>query len=186
MSERTNRPAPFAIAGVYFFAFLLFFWPLTDLVTTSFPPQPGAVEWRYGFLGLAAAFLHTPTLGILLAMVTAYYLRHTRTLRVLSVVCLAGAAFMFLVMIVFALDVIQMRAVTAPAARSAFQAGALIAEGKHFTAFLAFALLGLGGWKTARRQARRGKSSASKGRTSDVVEMPQPKRRGEPAESADG
>ena len=31
-----------------------------------------------------------------------------------------------------------------------FQAASLIAELKHFTSFLAFMLLGIGGWKTAR------------------------------------
>ena len=172
MSQRTIQPAPLGIAGAYFFTVVLFFWPITDLVTTAFPPQLGTVEWRYGFFGLMAAFLHTPILAILLAMALAFSLRQMGALRSLSVLCLLGAGILFLVMVIFALDVVQMRAVTPLEARPSFQVGALIAEAKHFTAFVTLSLFGIGGWKTAGEISSKAKSSDTKGRSGEVLGMP--------------
>ncbi len=172
MSQRSIHPSRLGVAGAYFFAFVLFFWPLVDLVTTSFPPQFGTVEWRYGFLGLTAAFLHTPILGIFLAMALALLLGHKGALRILSGLCLLGAVLLIVVLVTFALDVVQMRSITPVEARPAFQAGALIAESKHFTAFLALCLLGLGGWKTASDLSGREKASDAKSRAEDLVGMP--------------
>lgn len=172
MSERTIRPSALGTAGAYSFALVLLLWPIIDLVTTSFPPQLGTVEWRYGFLGLMAAFLHTPILGILIAMAVALFSKHERTLRGLSVLCVLGAVFLIGVMATFALDVLQMRSITPVEARSAFQMGALIAELKHFTAFVALSLLGLGGWRTASDISRKMSASESKSRANDLVGLP--------------
>ena len=82
-------------------------------------------------------------------MALAYAMEHRRTLRLLSVMSLLGAVGLLAVLLFFALDVVQLRN-TVPAERlPSFQAGALIAELKHLTSFVALALLGIGGWKTA-------------------------------------
>ena len=79
-------------------------------------------------------------------------------------------------MAVFALDVIQLRSARAPESLPSFQAGALIAEAKHFTAFITLSLLGLGGWKTAGDLGKEAKSSGAKGRSSELVGMPKVKK----------
>lgn len=135
--------------GLYLFAFLLVFWPLADLVTNTMPFQVGNVRWRYGFAGLMAGFLHTPILGLVLATLVAFWQRSRATLRTLAVVQLVGAAILVLVMVTFALDVVQVRTTRPPDSLPSFLAGAGISEAKHFTAFLALLLLGIGSWRTA-------------------------------------
>lgn len=149
MTRGKPQIARVAYLGVYFFMFILVFWPVADLVTNTWPTQLGNVQWRYGFMGLLSGFLHTPILGLMIAMITALSLGHRRVLRSLSGVCLAGAVLLGLVVLFFALDVVQVRAMRPAGQLSSFTAGALIAELKHVTAFVALSLLGFGGWKTA-------------------------------------
>lgn len=137
------------VRGLYLFAFLLVFWPLADLVTNTLPFQIGNVRWRYGFAGLMAGFLHTPILGLVLATMVAFWRRSRATLRALAFVELLGAVLLVLVMITFALDVVQVRPTRPPESIPSFLAGAGISEAKHLTAFLALLLLGIGSWRTA-------------------------------------
>ena len=138
-----------AIRGIYLFAFVLAFWPLADLITNTWPFQLGNMQWRYGFMGLLAGFLHTPILGLTLAMIVAYAMRQQKALRVISAISILGAAVLLGVMVLFALDVVQIRSTVPEARLPSYQVGALIAELKHFTSFLALLLLGIGGWKTS-------------------------------------
>jgi len=137
------------VRGLYFFAFLLVFWPLADLVTNTIPFQVGNVRWRYGFAGLMAGFLHTPILGLVLATSVAFWRRSRAALRTVAAAELAGAFVLVLVMAMFALDVVQVRATRPPESLSSFIAGASISEAKYLTAFLALLFLGIGSWRTA-------------------------------------
>ena len=88
-------------------------------------------------MGLMAGFLLTPMLGLSLAMVLAYVLKHRKTLRTLAVMSLVSAAVLFAVLGFFALDVVQLRSAVQEGRIQSFQAGAVIAELKHFTSFVA-------------------------------------------------
>lgn len=138
-----------AVAGLYIFGLLLFFWPFTDLVSNAMPPQPGNVQWRYGFAGLMAAYLQTPILGLLLVTGTAWMRGHARTLRWVSVFELLVALGVVLVVIGFALDLLQVRAARPEPARPAVLAGGIIAILKHVSGAGVLTLLGIGGLKTA-------------------------------------
>ena len=169
MSQGTIRPSTLGIAGAYFFMSVLVFWPLVDLTTTFWPPQPGSLQWRYGFMGLMASYLHTPILAILLAMGLAYVREQPGALRFLSVLSLLGALVLLLVVILFPLDVIQLRASTEEGRLGSFQAGALLAELKHLTALVSLILLGWGAWRTARDLSRRTRSSEGSKLTAEVL-----------------
>ena len=52
MSHPTENVSRLAVSGLYLFAVLLMFWPVLDFVTTSWPPQLGTLQWRYGMMGL--------------------------------------------------------------------------------------------------------------------------------------
>jgi len=149
MSQGNTRTSQLFIAGAYFFLFLLVFWPMVDLATTGWPFRPGDVQWRYGFFGLLTAYSHTPILAMLIAMGLAFVLRHRKTLRVISFLCFVGAVGLLIVLVLFPLDVIQLRSVTPPENLSFFQTGAILSELKHLTAAVTLSLLGLGGWRTA-------------------------------------
>ena len=172
MSQRSIQPSATGIVGAYFFAFLLVFWPMVDYLTTVWAPQFGNVEWRYGAVGLMAAYLTTPLLGMALALLVAFSLRQVNTLRALSMLSLMGAVFLIPAMLSFALDVVQLRSTRPPESLPSFQAGALIAEAKHFTALVTLALFGLGGWTTAGDISRKARSPEARGRSGEVVGMP--------------
>lgn len=155
MNRNSPSPSSWTIVGLYLFGVALFFWPLADLLTNTMPPHPGSLQWRYGFGGLMAAYLNTPTLGLVLLTLVAFWLRHTKTLRLISVLELLFALGLIVVLVTFALDLIQVRAARPESARPAVLAGGIIALLKHGAGATVLSLLGIGGWRTATRLARR-------------------------------
>ena len=124
--------------------------PIFDLISTAWPPQPGALQWRYGFLGLLANVLLTPLLGLVLASLVAIWLRQTRTLQVLAILCLVAALVCAVAIVLFALDVLQLGNQVAQASVTNYRAGAAIAGGKYVLAMAALVWLGIGGLRTVR------------------------------------
>lgn len=140
-----------ARAGLYVFAFSLIFWPLTDLILNVWPPQPGNVQWRYGFSGLLASFLHTPMLGLLLALTVAWQGRQRRVLWFLGVLQLVAAVAMVGIVALFALDLLQVRGFRPPDSLPAMFVGGAVSAGKYMVAATALALLGTGTIRVARK-----------------------------------
>lgn len=169
MRSDHSPPSTWSVAGLYLFGILLVFWPFTDLLTNALPVRLGNLHWRYGFGGLLAAYLNTPILGLVLLMAVAYWMGHGRMLRFLSVVEILIAAGLLVVIVVFALDLVQVRASRPEAARPAVLAGGAIAIAKHVTAAVVFTLLGIGGWRTARRLADVARQEAENRGTSRIV-----------------
>ncbi|MBT8397190.1 MAG: hypothetical protein HKO65_03940 [Gemmatimonadetes bacterium] len=169
MSQSPSRTSALIIAGAYFFLFTLVLWPVVDLTSTVYPFRMGDPGWRYGSMGLMAAYLSTPVLAIFLAMVVSYLFGHKNTLRAISVFSVLGFVVLVVVLILFPLDVIQVRSATPEEQRSSFQVGAAIAELKHLTAAVVLALLGFGGWRTTKEMAGKPKSSQSSELTAEVL-----------------
>jgi hypothetical protein len=116
-----------------------------------------------------SAYLHTPTLALVLAMGLAFVLGHGKSLRLFSVLCLLGALVLLIVLVLFPLDVIQLRSVTPEERLPAFQAGAVLAALKHLTGFVALLLLGVGGWRTAGDLSKLTRSSEGSQLTAEVL-----------------
>jgi len=140
-----------ARAGLYVFAFSLIFWPLTDLILNVWPPQPGNVQWRYGFSGLLASFLHTPMLGLLLALAVAWQGRQRRVLWFLGILQVVAAVAMVGIVSLFALDLLQVRGFRPPDSLPAMFVGGAVSGGKYLVAATALAFLGTGTIRMARR-----------------------------------
>ena len=149
MRSSRTEVSSWAVRGLYLFAFILVMWPAVDLLTNTAPIRLGDVRWRYGFAGLMAGFLHTPILGLVIATLVAYGRRSRTVLRTLASIDLAGALALLLLLGVFALDVVQVRAMRPPENLPAFFTGAAIAGAKHLTALLVLTCLGIGSWRTA-------------------------------------
>lgn len=160
MSRSSSQPSPWAIRGLYVFAFVLMVMPLVDLVSTVLPARPGDFSWRYGTLGLAAGYLHTPMIGLALALGLGFWMEHRWVLRLGGAVAMVGSVALCLVIVVFALDVLQMRGMREVEVQSAVLAGGVLQEIKYFTAALVLAPLGYGAWRTA---SAIGRASASRG-----------------------
>ncbi len=104
--------------------------------------------------------LVTPLLGLLLACGVALALEQMRVLRALAVFNAVVAVMLLVVITLFMLDAVQLRAQAAVAARDGLDAASVIALTKYGLAFIVEAALAVGGWQASRsvvkhRQRRR-------------------------------
>jgi hypothetical protein len=148
--------SPWVIRGLYLFGLSLMLTAAIDLFTTVWPLRPGEIGWRFGFLGLGAGYLQTPTLGLALIAATAIWEENTGVLRGVGAVCLVTGLVLLGVMGIFGLDVVQMRQLRPEDAQASVMTGGMFQEVKYFVAFLVFSFLGYGSLKTAKVLARSG------------------------------
>lgn len=149
MSARPRSVSAWTVRGLYFLSVLLVFWPLTDLVTNTWPIQIANFRWRYGFAGLLGGFHLTPLFGYVLMLLTAIWQEDSRMLRTLAVAGFVSASLLTLVMVAFPLDVLQVAATRESGILPALMAGAVLAEAKHLTTLLVLLMLSFGSWSTA-------------------------------------
>ena len=138
----------------YFVAALLIATPAVDYLTNVWPVRVSDVGWRYGSVGLLAGFLLTPLFGVLFALGAAIVLEHRLVLRVFSILNVVIAVFLILLIVFFALDVVQVRA-TIPddataEARSMFLIGAVKSALKYLTLAFGLGWLGIVGLRATR------------------------------------
>lgn len=145
--------SPWLVWGIYLFGIAFMLTAAIDLFTTVWPMRPSEMTWRYGFLGLAAGYLQTPALGLLMIALGAIWQRNAGLLRGVGVVCLVTAVLYLVIMGVFALDVIQVRQIRPPEVQAGVLYGGIFQEIKYFVAMCVFVLLGQGCLKTARQSA---------------------------------
>ena len=145
--------SPLLIWGIYLFGIAFMLTAAIDLFTTVWPLRPTEMTWRYGFLGLAAGYLQTPALGLLMVALGAIWQRNARLLRAVGVTCLVLAVVYVLIMGIFALDVIQIRQIRAPEAQAGVLFGGLFQLIKYLVAMCVFVLVGQGCLNTAKRSA---------------------------------
>jgi len=157
-----TRPTPssWAVAGLYLFAAMLVLLPLSDLFSTAFPPRLTDLAWRYGFMGLAAGYLQTPLLGLVIASAVAYWQAHAGVLRALGIAGVALAVVILMIVVLWPMDVMQIRALREPDAQAGVAIGGALQELKYLAAFLVLSLLGLGSIRTASELARASRREA--------------------------
>jgi hypothetical protein len=136
----------------YFVALILIVLPFVDLLTNVWPVRVSALEWRYGTLGLLSAFTLTPLLGIVLAVASAAVLDHRVVQRILGIMNLLGAVALVVVVVLFALDWLQMRPSIEPDPRRSMDVGAVKALAKHALVAVALGWLGIAGLRATRRE----------------------------------
>ncbi len=133
----------------YLVALLLVATPALDFVSNVWPLRFGNAEWRYGSAGLLAGFLLTPLFGIMFALGAAVILRHRLVVKTLSIINIVSAVCLVILVVFFALDVLQVRANVQVEARGMFQVGAAKATLKHLTMACALTWLGFVGIKVS-------------------------------------
>lgn len=158
-----HRARRFA-AAAYLLAALLVLFPVFDVVAAAWPIRLGMVNWRYGTVGLFSRVLVTPLLGLLLACGVAVALDQMRVLRVLAVLNGAVAVALLVVITLFMLDAVQLRAQAAEALRGGLDAASVIALTKYGLSFLVSAALAVGGWQASRSAVKHRKRRQSRGK----------------------
>lgn len=166
MTSRHFDSLEMLLPPLYFIAALLIAIPVMDFATSILPLRPGSIEWRFASAGLLSGFLLTPLLGIVMAIALAAYADQLRFLRVLSIVNGVVVLIFAMLLILFLLDIIQLRSAVQAEAKSAFQAAAVKAVIKHATFILALGWLSVRGFRASRwasRTPRRVQSVAAGG-----------------------
>lgn len=136
--------SPWLIRGVYLFGIALILHAVIDLSTTVWPFRVTEMTWRYGFLGLGAGYLQTPTLGLLLIAATALWNDDRGIARVVSLIFMAGSLVLIVAAGLFMLDVLQVRQLRPSEAATGVLYGGLFQALKYVLAALIIAVLGHG------------------------------------------
>ncbi len=150
MSSRSSDVLEPLLAPLYFIAMLLIATPAMDFATSVLPLRVASIEWRFATVGLLSGFLLTPLLGVVIAIALAAYAEHLRFLRVLSIANGVVALLLVVLMVFFALDIVQLRSVVQAQAKEAFQGAALKAVIKYLAFILAMAWLSVRGMRASR------------------------------------
>ena len=148
--------SPWLIRGIYLFGIALILHAVIDLSTTVWPLRVTEMLWRYGFLGLGAAYLQTPTLGLLLIAGTALWQGDLGLARGVGAVLMVSAVVLMLAVAIFMLDVVQVRQLRAAEGQAAVLYGGLLQAVKYVLASIILAAIGHGliqSVKTARSGA---------------------------------
>jgi hypothetical protein len=132
-------------APLYLIAFLLVATPLVDYTMNIAPFRFGDVGWRYGVVGLLSGFLLTPLLGCALAAAVASLARQPRMVVAVAALNVLGGGLLLVALLLFALDALQIRNITAPAQLDIFDKAVGRAMLKHLSTSAALLWLGIGG-----------------------------------------
>lgn len=143
----------FAVAG-YLVALVLVLFPFVDVSVATWPPRISEAAWRFGAAGLLSRVLITPMLGLLLASLLALLLEQRRTLRVFSVLSGVAALVLTGLVVLFVLDVLEMRTQVRPEAKAGFDAASLAALAKYGLSTLIALAFMVGGWRASRDRGR--------------------------------
>lgn len=159
---RHDSISPWLARGMYVFGLAFMVTAGIDLFTTVWPVRPGDMAWRYGFLGLSAGYLQTPTLGLLLILLTAWWQGNTVLVKVVGIVCLVAAFALVPATGLFALDVLAMRDLRAAEMQSAVMAGGAFQGVKYGLGTVVLGCMGIGALASAKTMGAGGQVGAGK------------------------
>lgn len=129
--------------AAYLVSLMLIVLPGLDVLLTTLPLRAGDVAWRFGAAGALSGNLLLPLLGLALLIGVALVADRPRILKVLTISAGLTAALMLGIVLMFALDSVQLRGRVPLASRSAFDVASLVG-------LLKFALTGVAAFSVAR------------------------------------
>ena len=133
----------------YAFGILLIGLPLLDFFTSVFPMSFTNIQWRFATIGLLSNFLMTPLLGMGVMIVVAAIREHLVFQRVLATVNGFVALVLIALLVLFALDIVQLNATIPQDGLKSFQNAAFKAIVKHATTILVLTWLASAGWRVS-------------------------------------
>lgn len=157
----TDSRSRILLASGYLLAAMLVIVPLFEGVFQAWPPTPSAIRWRYGLIGYAGNNLALPVVGSVLALMTAAWLEHRRTLKLLTVVGFLTALMLIAGLGLFSLDAIELRQLVDPQLQRAFDGSALKAFASLAFGALTLAWVSWGGSRSVRGTTSSGPESST-------------------------
>lgn len=151
---RSDDVSPWLVRGVYLFGIALVLHAVIDLSTTVWPLRVTEITWRYGFLGLGAGYLQTPTLGLLLIAATALWTGNLAVARTIGTLLMVVSVGLVVAVGIFMLDVVQIRQLRPAEAQAAVLYGGLFQAVKYVLASAILVAMGHGLRDSAETAAR--------------------------------
>lgn len=140
-------PATYLVAGLFILTMLM------DVVTNVWPPDPGDIQWRFGFFGVASNYLISGLFGTLLLAGAAAWAGQRRMMLVAALLAAVSGGLLLICAAVYALDVLQLRGNVRPEAEFPFKVGALKSFLKMLATSVALLVIGWGSWKARAQRA---------------------------------
>jgi hypothetical protein len=144
-------PAIYAISLAFILA------PLIDIVTNVWPMEPGDMQWRFAFFGVAANYLISPLFGVGMLAVAGALSHHRGVLLTAMVLAVIGAVALLVCSLLYGLDVLQLRGNVREEAAFAFKVGSAKSMFKMLLTAVALILVAVGSrraWKDLKASTR--------------------------------
>lgn len=135
------------LPAAYVVAILFIITPLIDVVTNVWPMEPGNIQWRFGFFGVASNYLVSGLFGVLLLALAAAWAAQRGVMMVAIILAAFGGLLLLGLALLYGLDVLQLRSNVRPEAEFPFKVGAMKSFFKMVTTGLALLMIAVGTWK---------------------------------------
>lgn len=135
--------------------------PALDLLAAITPAHPGNIQWRFGLMISVAPTIMTGVISLAMFAVLGVLFGHRSVLQSVGVVTLVMATIYLAMIIVFALDLLQLRRAVPSDRQLQFWITSAKCLAQIFTGAFALGLLGLGSFRVTRQKA--GATSAVEG-----------------------
>jgi hypothetical protein len=135
--------------------------PLIEVGTQlGWSVSPATLNWRTGAVGLLSSATLTPTFGLVVAIVTASVFEHRRTHGLLTAIAGLAAVTCIALLLIFALDSVQLRPTVTEAMRRAYTLAAIKAVLNLALASVALTVVFVGAIRARAKSVARGAPSA--------------------------
>lgn len=137
--------------------------PLSDLISTVWPPHAGQLMWRFGTVGLGASAIGVPLFLMFLLFALAAVLGDSRVILTIAIVSAVIALLLVLGVGAFTLDTLQMRGGVSPSAMPRFKAASGQALVKLLLHAISATVLAISAFRVARGDRKEsGRSGSAK------------------------
>jgi len=143
----------------YWLAAIFFLFPIANWMMSVWPLHLGQAQWRFGAIGGFTNAALTPLLGLFLALSVTLLANHPRVRRVLGWLCVLLALLGLLMLLSFALDYVQTRAMADIRLRQAIDLASGVALVKQVGIIVALVLMSMAGIRRSRGSGKSGRSS---------------------------
>jgi hypothetical protein len=148
--SRSARLRPVIWPG-YSVGALLVLTPVLDNAISVWPLRLGEVAWRFGAVGLFSRTLVSPLLGLLLLLAVSLLAEHRVFTRIIAIISLVAAAKTVIVLGLFALDAVEMRAQIDAGALRAFDLATVSAAFRYVLFLVVTLVFAASAWEASKR-----------------------------------
>lgn len=140
---------------LYAMAAMLIVIPFVEMgAQVGWTLRPDVLNWRTGTVGIFSSMLVTPTLGVLLAIVTAFFYGHRWAQIGFTTLAALGALACVTALLVFTLDALQLRPAVAQQMQQAFTVAITKAAINFGITSLTLGIMAIGAFRTLRRRMK--------------------------------